>query len=231
MSFGGKNKIKGGVINPRWGLYIYIYIYMYYVYTYIILLGKPLPLNPAAETALQPLSWCSGSLSSQGFIFPSRKRQPHTNPVNALSSWPSTTGAGRAVTGRLSQPWVLTHISDSPSRLHLSKGAYSELGFPIARRHQTWHFCERATSAPAEGPANGLDFECHCEFPLRTLRARKWHVYGTDHFEGELRGFPRKGVWTSVCLRVWRRDGCWRQNTFEPAVLTTPIPWDPLSSL
>ena len=45
------------------------------------------------------------------------------------------------------------------------------------RRHQTCHFRQRATSVPAEGPAYGLDFARHCEFPLRALQAQKWHIY------------------------------------------------------
>ena len=32
----------------------------------------------------------------------------------------------------------------------------------FTRRHQTCHFRKRATSAPAEGPAYGLDFARHC---------------------------------------------------------------------
>ena len=32
---------------------------------------------------------------------------------------------------------------------------------------------KRATSAPAEGPAYGLDFARRCEFTLRALRPRK----------------------------------------------------------
>ena len=46
-------------------LYIYIYIHIYiYIYTHIyraLLLRKHSPCNPAAETALQPLVWCSES--------------------------------------------------------------------------------------------------------------------------------------------------------------------------
>ena len=49
-------------------------------------------------------------------------------------------------------------------------------------RHQTCHFRKRATSAPAEGPANGLDFARNCESPLRALRAQKWHVCGNRMF-------------------------------------------------
>ena len=41
------------------------------------------------------------------------------------------------------------------------------------RRHQTCHFHKRATSAPAEGPAYGLDFARYCEFPLRAPQAQK----------------------------------------------------------
>ena len=41
------------------------------------------------------------------------------------------------------------------------------------RRHQTCHFRKLATSAPAEGPAYGLDFARCCEFSLRTLQAQK----------------------------------------------------------
>ena len=44
-------------------------------------------------------------------------------------------------------------------------------------RHQTYHFRKRATSAPAEGPACGLDFARRCEFRLRALRVQKWHVH------------------------------------------------------
>ena len=48
--------------------------------------------------------------------------------------------------------------------------------------HITCHFRKRATSAPAEGPACGLDFVRYCEFPLRTLQAQKWLVYGSSTF-------------------------------------------------
>ena len=47
------------------------------------------------------------------------------------------------------------------------------------RRHQTYHFRKRATSASAEGPAYRLDFARHSEFPLRTLQPQKWRVYRT----------------------------------------------------
>ena len=55
-------------------------------------------------------------------------------------------------------------------------------GLSIARMHQTCHFRKRATSAPAEGPACGLDLARHCEFPLRALQAQKWLVYGSGTF-------------------------------------------------
>ena len=43
---------------------------------------------------------------------------------------------------------------------------------------QTCHFRKRATSVPAEGPAYGLDFARHCEFPLRKVAcSRKSHVW------------------------------------------------------
>ena len=46
---------------------------------------------------------------------------------------------------------------------------------------KTCHFCKRATSVPLEGPAYGLDFARHCEFPLRAgaevARLWKWHVW------------------------------------------------------
>ena len=35
-----------------------------------LLLGEPLPCNPAAETALQPLLWCSESYYSSVYHFP-----------------------------------------------------------------------------------------------------------------------------------------------------------------
>ena len=41
-------------------MYIYIYIYIYNV-----VLGEPLPCNPEAETALQPLLWHSEGLHFQ----------------------------------------------------------------------------------------------------------------------------------------------------------------------
>ena len=44
------------------------------------------------------------------------------------------------------------------------------------------YFRKRATSASAEGPAYGLDFERRCEFPLRALQAQKWRVYGSCTF-------------------------------------------------
>ena len=36
---------------------------------------------------------------------------------------------------------------------------------------------KRVTSAPAEGPACGLDLAGRCKFPLRAPHAQKWHVY------------------------------------------------------
>ena len=39
------------------------------------------------------------------------------------------------------------------------------------RRHRTSHFRKRATSAPAEGPAHGLDFARHTVNFLRILGA------------------------------------------------------------
>ena len=41
---------------------------------------------------------------------------------------------------------------------------------------------KRATSVPAEGPAHGLDFERHCEFPLRALQAQKWYDHRSRTF-------------------------------------------------
>ena len=51
------------------------------------------------------------------------------------------------------------------------------------RRHQMCYFRKRAASAPAEGPASGLDFAGRCEFPLRALQAQKWYVYGSSMFD------------------------------------------------
>ena len=50
-----------------------------------------------------------------------------------------------------------------------------------ARGHQTCDFRKRATSAPAEGPAYGLDFARHCEFPFRALQAQKRRVSQKSH--------------------------------------------------
>ena len=58
----------------------------------------------------------------------------------------------------------------------------AQMCFHKARRHQMCHFRKRATSAPAEGPAYGLDLARHCEFPLRTLQAQKWHGHGCRAF-------------------------------------------------
>ena len=52
---------------------------------------------------------------------------------------------------------------------------------PQSRRHQTCHFRKRATSAPAEGPAYGLDFARHCRFSIRALQAQKWQVHRQIH--------------------------------------------------
>ena len=41
---------------------------------------------------------------------------------------------------------------------------------------------KRATSAPVEGPAYGLDFARHCEFPLQALQAQKWYVHRSCMF-------------------------------------------------
>ena len=53
---------------------------------------------------------------------------------------------------------------------------------PSASRHQICPFRNRATSAPAEGPACVLHFARHCEFPLRALQAQKWHIYRSSAF-------------------------------------------------
>ena len=58
------------------------------------------------------------------------------------------------------------------------------------RRHQTRHFRKRATSVPAEGPAYGLDSGRHCEFPLRTPQAQKWHVH-------------RSGTFVAACIHTY----------------------------
>ena len=50
------------------------------------------------------------------------------------------------------------------------------------RGHQTCHFRKCATSVPAEGPAYGLDFERHCESPLRAPQAQKWRVQRSSTF-------------------------------------------------
>ena len=47
------------------------------------------------------------------------------------------------------------------------------------RGRQTCHFRKRTASAPAEGPACGLDLVGRCESPLRALQPRKWRVYGS----------------------------------------------------
>ena len=39
------------------------------------------------------------------------------------------------------------------------------------------HFRTRATSVPAEGPANGLDFARHCEFPRSGTFTEVAHVW------------------------------------------------------
>ena len=41
--------------------------------------------------------------------------------------------------------------------------------YGFTRRHQTCHFRKRTTSVPAEGPAYGLDFARHREYPLRDV--------------------------------------------------------------
>ena len=71
----------------------------------------------------------------------------------------------------------------------------------------------RATSVPAEGPANRLDFERHCEFPLRALQAQKWYVHEracpraaleiTGQETGERKRLTRKG-------RSWEAFGQFR---------------------
>ena len=53
------------------------------------------------------------------------------------------------------------------------------------------HFRKRATSVPAEGPAHGLDFASHCEFPLRAPQAQRWHVHGSGTFGAAGVDFPR----------------------------------------
>ena len=66
---------------------------------------------------------------------------------------------------------------------HLSRDNLSrEIG--AVRPHRRWpegtktcHFRKRATSAPAEGAAYGLDFARLCESPLRALQVQNWHVY------------------------------------------------------
>ena len=48
---------------------------------------------------------------------------------------------------------------------------------------KTRRFRKRATSAPADGPAHGLDFARLCESPLRAPQPQKWHdVYGSCTF-------------------------------------------------
>ena len=73
----------------------------------------------------------------------------------------------------------------------------------FSRRHQKCHFRKRATSAPAEGPAYGLDFTR----PLRTLQAQKWYVCGSGRF-----------------CAAWLLHGCdtlvyWNFTAISPTIL------------
>ena len=79
-----------------------------------------------------------------------------------------------AVSGRTTSscPWTTKTSAQAADR-----DCHTAVSFTLTRRrHQTCHFRKRATSAPAEGPAYGLDFARHCEFPLRALQAQKWQV-------------------------------------------------------
>ena len=71
-----------------------------------------------------------------------------------------------------------------------------ELDFPVVwftRRRQTCNFRKRASSVPAEGPAYGLDFARHWEFPLRALQAQRWHLHGSR---------VCGAAWVDVCIYV-----------------------------
>ena len=79
------------------------------------------------------------------------------------------------------------------------------------RGHQTRHFRKRATSVPAEGPAYGLDFARHREFPLRALQAQKWHVRRSRTFGAAWLALRARLCWTvrpgSHCSQTKRQAG------------------------
>ena len=75
------------------------------------------------------------------------------------------------------------------------------------RRHQTCHFRKRATSAPAEEPAYGLDFARHCEFSSELCRRRS-------------------GMFAEVArLALLEEEAEVRANTRTPELVKAEIHW------
>ena len=122
----------------------------------------------------------------------------------------------------------------SVCRLSRTKGCSG--GCPKARRHQTCHFRKRAASVPAEGHACSLDFARHCEFPLRALQARKWHVMFTkvarlvppDCFHGVKSPQSKGALLALQKISPWRilvekyEEGDWphfQREIFSPKIL------------
>ena len=69
------------------------------------------------------------------------------------------------------------------------------LKLSYAKRHQKCHFRKRATSAPAEGPAYGLDFARHCDF-FSELCSRRSAVYT------EVARLVPPDALTSLCIHM-----------------------------
>ena len=77
-------------------MYIYIYMYVHmcaYIYIYIY-------ICPTAETAIQPLSWCSGSWYVQVFSSP-KESSVFQTPVAAISSSSSSSSSSSINTNQI----------------------------------------------------------------------------------------------------------------------------------
>ena len=76
-------------------LYVFMYIHMQHSTTYrrlskqTLLFREPSPCSPAAETALQPLMWCSESLFSQGYSSPEGVFSDTSKTAWSSAAWSS----------------------------------------------------------------------------------------------------------------------------------------------
>ena len=94
------------------------------VYENTLLLRKPLPCSPAAETAPQPLIWCSESQSSNVYSFPEEcfcSRTPVALPHRPDGRVRSTAPPGKHIPLRTSQSKHILELLAGRLGTHLGR--------------------------------------------------------------------------------------------------------------